>query len=124
MYKLLFELLTAELTLPIEPLHEYIIMAIIGAIAFSVGWDVSPGGNLGSLIHWAVRLVVFVVLWFVTGIVLLIAQWAINNWVLVVSVVAIILASIAAFFIIRLLRKKKIARVEDAANERNEKQRN
>lgn len=122
MYKFLFELFTSELTLPIEPLHEYIILAIIGAIAFSVGWDVSPGGKWGSLIHWAVRFAVFVGLWFITGIVLMVAQWVMNNWILVVSVVGGILLLIAIISITRLILKKKNARKENQNNDNNEEQ--
>lgn len=122
MYKFLFELFTSELTLPIEPLHECIILAIIGAIAFSVGWDVSPGGKWGSLIHWVVRLAVFVGLWLVTGIVLMIAQWVINNWILVVSIVGGILLLIAIISITRLILKKKNARKENQNNDNNEEQ--
>lgn len=107
MYKFLFKLFTSELTLPVEPLHECIILVIIGAIALSVGWDVSPGGKWGSLIHWVVRLAVFVGLWFVTGIVLIVAQWIINNWILVVSVVGGILLLIAIISITRLILKKE-----------------
>lgn len=37
MYKLVFELLTDPLGLPINALWEYLILLIIGAISFSVG---------------------------------------------------------------------------------------
>lgn len=59
MYKLIFELLTDPLGLPINDLWEYLILLIIGAISFSVGWEVSPGGRFGSIIHWCVRLIAF-----------------------------------------------------------------
>ena len=63
MLKFLFELLTDPLSLPINPLYEYIILGIIGIIAFKIAWEISPGGKMGSLIHWSVRLIVFAILW-------------------------------------------------------------
>lgn len=66
MYKLIFELLTDPLGLPINALWEYFILLIIGAISFSVGWEASPGGRFGSIIHWCVRLIAFFVLWAIT----------------------------------------------------------
>ena len=122
MYKFLFELFTSELTLPIEPLHEYVILVIISAIAFSIGWNVSPGGKWGSLIHWVVRLAAFVGLWFIAGIVLIVAQWIINNRILVVSVVIGILLLIAIISITRLILKKKNVRKEKQNNDNNEEQ--
>ena len=61
--KLLFELLTSPLGLPIEWYYEYIIMFVIGKIAFSYGWEKSPGGPFGSIIHYFYRTIAFFVLW-------------------------------------------------------------
>lgn len=62
MFKLIFEILTDPLGLPINALCEYLILAIINAVAFKIGWEASPGGFGGSAIHWAVRLIAFVVI--------------------------------------------------------------
>lgn len=61
--KLLFELLTSPLGLPIEWYYEYMIMFVIGKIAFSYGWEKSPGGSFGSIIHYFYRTIAFFVLW-------------------------------------------------------------
>ena len=61
--KLLFELLTSPLGLPIKWYYEYIIMFVIGKIAFSYGWEKSPGGPFGSIIHYFYRTIAFFVLW-------------------------------------------------------------
>jgi hypothetical protein len=63
MLKFLFGILTDPLGLPIDAIWEYLILAVIGAIAFVIAWNASPGGDFGSLIHWVVRLIAFVALW-------------------------------------------------------------
>lgn len=63
MLKFFFELLTSPLGLPIDAIWEYVILAVIAAVAFCIGWVVSPGGEWGSAIHWVVRFVAFIVLW-------------------------------------------------------------
>lgn len=79
MYKFLFELFTDPLPLPINPLYEYIILAVIGFIAYKVAWEASPGGTFGSEIHWSVRILVFVVLWAIAYAVIMAIQWLMNN---------------------------------------------
>lgn len=100
MYKLLFELLTDPLGLPINDLWEYLILLVIGAISFSVGWEVSPGGHFGSVIHWCVRLIVFFVLWAITYRVIAAFQWIIAHWVTCVTILAGITVVIIAVILI------------------------
>ena len=75
MFKLFFEILTDPLGLPINALWEYLILAIINVVAFNIAWDASPGGTWGSTIHWAVRLVAFVIIWAVTYGIIALAKW-------------------------------------------------
>lgn len=60
---IIFDLLTSPFGLPINPLLEYLLLAVLGTMAFHIGWEASPGGVFGSLIHWAVRFVVWVLMW-------------------------------------------------------------
>ena len=110
MFKLIFELLTDPLGLPINALWEYFILLIIGAISFSVGWEVSPGGRFGSIIHWSVRLIAFFVLWAITYGVISGFQWVIAHWVACITVLLGIFAIIIAVILIRkrFSRKPKI----------------
>jgi hypothetical protein len=66
LYKFIFTLLTDPLGLPISPIWEYVILAILNEIAFKIAWNVSPGGAWGSEIHWAVRIPFFCVMWAIT----------------------------------------------------------
>ena len=71
-FKFLFERATDPLGLPINALYEYIILAVIGAIAYDIAYskvgDMYHGGLIssrteGSFFHWLIRLILFVGLW-------------------------------------------------------------
>ena len=80
MLKFLFGILTDPLGLPIDAIWEYLILAVIGAIAFVIAWNSSPGGDFGSLIHWFVRLIAFVILWAIVYGIIALVQWIFANW--------------------------------------------
>lgn len=107
MYKLIFEFLTEPLGLPIQWYWEYIILGIIGLIAFKIAWEVSPGGRFGSEIHWLVRIVTFVVLWAIARGTIVAIKWLISNWILA-SVIAITLvaSTICTIIIVRNHKQK------------------
>lgn len=74
-FKFLFERATDPLGLPINALYEYIILAVIDAIAYGIAYskvgDMYHGGFIsgrteGSFFHWVIRAFFFVVLWLVT----------------------------------------------------------
>ena len=68
MYKFLFELVTDPLGLPIEWYYEYLILAVIGLLAYRLAYskvgDLYNGGFIsgretGSFLHWLFRFVFF-----------------------------------------------------------------
>ena len=72
MFKIIFDLITEPLGLPIEWYYEWIILAIIGYIAYLFAYD--EVGNLyhgkiisgrieGSFFHWIIRTIYFIVMW-------------------------------------------------------------
>lgn len=89
MYDIILELLTDPLGLPVNDLWEYGILAVIGLFAFGMGWQVSSGGLLGTLIHWVVRFLAFLVLWAVTYALLAALQWVMAHMVLVCGTVVL-----------------------------------
>lgn len=75
MFKFIFDLATEPLGLPIECYYEWIILLIIGEIAYQVAYDKVgvlyhsgsiSGKSAGSFFHWIIRTVVFVAIWAVT----------------------------------------------------------
>ena len=106
-YKFLFELLTSPLGLPIDAIWEYLILLVIGAIAFKIGWEISPGGPFGSLIHWGVRGLSFFVMWAITYGIIATVRWIIANPVTAITIVAsIITLVISTCVTIKYIKKK------------------
>lgn len=71
-FKFIFERFTDPLTLPIPVLYEYIVLMVIGEIAYILaykkvgnmyheGWI--SGGPSGSFFHWFFRGVFFIIIW-------------------------------------------------------------
>lgn len=74
-FKFLFERATDPLGLPINAFYEYIILAVIGAVAYGIAYSkvgdmyhgsLISGRTEGSFFHWLIRLILFVGLWLLT----------------------------------------------------------
>lgn len=120
MFKLLFDLLIDPLGLPIEWYYEYLILAVLGAVAYGIAYrcvgdmyhmGAIDGRTSGSFFHWLIRLILFVVLWAVTYGVIVAVRWLAANWVMVLCILGGIVAAagiavaVAAF--IRSRKKKQ-----------------
>ena len=130
MFKLIFEILTDPLGLPIEWYWEYIILLVIGAVAYAVAYrcvgDMYSGGMIdgstsGSFFHWLIRLILFVILWAVTYGIIAAVKWLTDNWVLVLSILGGVVAAvgIAAVVAIIVRKQKKKVRTEVSVDARN-----
>lgn len=71
-FKFLFERATDPLGLPINAFYEYIILAVIGAVAYGIAYSkvgdmyhgsLISGRTEGSFFHWLIRLILYVGLW-------------------------------------------------------------
>ena len=71
-FKFLFERATDPLGLPINAFYEYIILAVIGAVAYGIAYSkvgdmyhgsLISGRTEGSFFHWLITLILFVGLW-------------------------------------------------------------
>lgn len=116
-FSFIFDKFTDPLTLPIEPLYEWIILGVIGLIAYAASFRIVgdmydsgtiSGSFLGSLFHWIIRLLIFVPVWFVVYWVIVIGQWIIANWVLALCILGGLIVVIAAIIgIIHYLNGRK-----------------
>ena len=129
MFKFIFDLATEPLGLPIEWYYEWLILGVIGIIAYSFAYDkvgdmyhshVISGRVLGSFFHWIIRAACFIGLWAVTYGVIWIGKFVIANKILVGSIAGIILLIIIAVRILlwkqsrnELLRVKVEAKESD-----------
>ena len=111
-FSFMFDRLTDPLGLPIHPLWEYLILAVLFGVAFVLAYAfvgiLYRDGDLhtrtgGSAVHWAVRLAIFVVLWALTYAVIWLVQALSMYWIIALSVAGglAVLVTIArvAFFI-------------------------
>lgn len=106
-YSLFFDFLTDPLGLPIHPLWEYLILVVIGEVAFRIAWNASPGGFGGSTIHWIVRIIAFLVMWAVAYAVIAVAKFIIAHWIPIACIAGgLVIASI--IFVITYKRKDRI----------------
>ncbi len=130
MFKFIFDLLTDPLVLPIEWYWEYIVLLVIGAVAYAVAYrcvgDMYSGGMIdgstsGSFFHWLIRLILFVILWAVTYGIIAVVKWLTDNWVLVLSILGGVVATVGIAAVIAIIvrkRKKKVG-TEVSDDERN-----
>lgn len=105
MFKFIFDLTTEPLGLPIEWYYEWIILLVIGEIAYHVAYDKVgalyhsgsiSGRAAGSFVHWIIRTVVFVAVWAVTYGVIWIGKFVMAHKIQVAigicSIVAVVIA--------------------------------
>jgi len=105
--KPIFDLLTGEYTLFNNVLYNYVAMAIIGLLAYAIAFrfvgdlyraDMIFGKNVGSLVHWVSRYIIFIVIFYLlsTGIwltrfIMSIPWW---GWVIASGVIILLIVAI------------------------------
>ncbi len=111
----LFDRITDPLGLPIAWYWEWIILAVIELAAFAIAFravgDLYDGGMIsgsasGSILHWIIRLIVFVAIWAITYFVIWLAKLIFAHWILIVSILGgiLVIAAIVCL-IVRYTRK-------------------
>ena len=71
------------------------------------------GSTSGSFFHWLIRLILFVILWAVTYGIIAVVKWLTDNWVLVLSILGGVVATVGIAAVIAIIvrkRKKKLER--------------
>ena len=111
----LFDRITDPLGLPIAWYWEWIILAVITFAAYAIAFravgnlyddGMISGSTAGSVLHWIIRLIVFVVIWAVTYFVICLAKLIFAHWLLIVSILGGILVTAAIIcLIVRYTRK-------------------
>lgn len=111
----LFDRITDPLGLPIAWYWEWIILAIIAFAAYAIAFravgnlyndGMISGSTAGSVLHWIIRLIVFVVIWAITYFMIWLAKLIFAHWLLIVSILGGILVTAAIVcLIVRYTRK-------------------
>lgn len=120
MFKVLFEFLTEPLGLPIVWYQEYIILAVIGLVAYIIAYNTVgdlyraafiSGSTAGSFFHWLIRFFVFAIIWALTYSVIWISKLVISNWQMILMLFGGIVGTISlcalAIFSIRKIKSSK-----------------
>ena len=101
MLKFVFDLITSQFSLFENTIYNYIAMGIVGSIALTVALtavgDLGFKGILGSITHWTIRFIVFVVVWFIFLVVINVIKFIKNN--LISIIICIILSTV--FYILK-----------------------
>lgn len=114
MFKILFELITDPLGLPIASHFEYIILLIIGFIAYKFAYmivnklyqnSMIESKASGKIAHWSIRILVFLCLYILTRWIITLVNWIDNNRNLALCIV--IAAFILSVFILVLIKNAK-----------------
>lgn len=119
MLKFIFELAIEPLGLPIEWYWEWLVLSITGCISYRVAFSkvgdmyrdkTISGRGIGSIIHWIIRLICFVIIWAITyGVIWLVKVIIRYRKIIVWSLLAIIIITffIKVFVIARRRRQEK-----------------
>lgn len=111
--KPIFEIITGKYVLFDNIIYNYIIMTIIGIISFKIAWncvkklynyDIISGNNIGSIIHWSIRLITFLVIFYFCSILIWITKFVYAYRYMIFICVAII---IVITIIVKLIKKHK-----------------
>lgn len=97
---MIFEYLTDSYSLFDNPIYNYIIMAIVGWVAYLIAYNVVGdlyclhfirGREIGSFLHWFIRLIVFVAIYYTVATAILICKWVMGVptfvWWIVLAVI-------------------------------------
>ncbi|MBQ9036000.1 MAG: hypothetical protein IJ115_00865 [Erysipelotrichaceae bacterium] len=123
----IFDLIVDPLGLPLSPLWEWVILLIIGVIAYRTAYGIigdaySDGmissSGAGFILHWIIRLVVFIVIWAITYGVITIAKVIIaNKSIVLIGIIAIVVIFLV-YLVIRRFDKKNIENEETSDNQK------
>lgn len=115
MYKVIFDLITDPLGLPIPALYEYMIMFAIGIIAYVLAYRLTgrfmSNGDIGrgeeaSLVHWIIRIVIYILLWALTRIGIVVYRFVVDNVVVSIISVVCVVALVVTIIVSREFERK------------------
>lgn len=104
-----FELLTSSLTISDNYFVNFIVIGLIGIIAFKVAFkivgDIGLFGEVGSMLHWIIRFVTFFLLWFICCIVIEITKFIISH---IIVILVLCCSFVIVVFIAVIVRNRLI----------------
>jgi hypothetical protein len=121
MFKFIFDLATEPLGLPIEWYYEWIILGVIGYIAYLIAYDkvgslyrgdFISGRATGSFFHWIIRTIYFIVMWAITYGVIWIGKFVVAHKIqIAIGICSIVTVVIAAKLFLWMKERNELVRV-------------
>ncbi len=112
----LFNFLTFPLGLPIDPFWSYVIMLIVGEVAYRIAYNavgkMYSGGEIhgslsGSGWHWVIRVPVFLAIWAVLYGIISLIKLIIAYWQVALFITSGVLALIATILVVLAVRRQR-----------------
>ena len=121
MFKFVFDLATEPLGLPIDWYYEWIILGVIGYIAYLIAYDkvgslyhgdFISGRAAGSFFHWIIRTISFIVMWAITYGVIWTGKFVMAHKIQVtIGICSIVVVAIAVKIFIWIKERNKLVKV-------------
>ena len=111
--KAVLDYLTLPLSLPVNPILDYIITLLIGDIVYRIAFSYAKENARSGeryFVHWLVRIPLYFVIWLLVCLVILIVQFIRANWIWVLIILGIIAVSGIVTLIIIKVHKKNAAK--------------
>ncbi len=117
--KPIFEMITGEYVMFDNIIYNYIIMTVIGLFAFGIAWrcvgklydnNIISGKSSGSLIHWTIRLIVFIVLFYIFNLSIWLTKFVyVHRYIIfiIICIIALLTIIITIVYKIRKSHKNK-----------------
>lgn len=111
----LFYFLTYPLGLPIDTFYSYLIMLVIGEIAYSIAYssvgklytkNIIQGSFDGSICHWLIRFPVYIIIWAVLYGLISLGKLIYHNWKILLLISSCAVATIIILAITALVKRK------------------
>lgn len=112
--KPIFEMITGEYVLLDNVIYNYIALSIVGIIALKVAWDsvgklyeygIIMTKSSGSIIHWTIRLIVFVTIFYILNFVIWITKFIYTYKIIFIIAIVILIIFIIIFKIVKKIKK-------------------
>lgn len=121
--KPIFEMITGEYVMFDNIIYNYIIMTVIGLFAFGIAWrcveklydnNIISGKNLGSLIHWIIRVVVFVALFYIFNLLIWLTKFIyIHRQIICTIICSIVIHAIIIRIIYKIIKRKNNKNIDN-----------
>ena len=115
-FRFCFDIITDPLSLPVNPLTEFIILAFISQLAYEWAFgfvgdlyhaNIISGRSVGSFLHWLFRYISYVVVWAITNAAIYVYQFITEHWLILLACLGGIVMLIASLFVISHLVSQK-----------------